>query len=104
MDLLPPSPTREARRGPTPASQHSAPSRHSAPAGLPSLGAKPLTEGTGSPAKGSQPSQLGGSEKEEEGDWLSHALSRKKSQGLAREEHDAACKGQHSVGALPSDR
>ncbi|KAM9044107.1 fas-binding factor 1 isoform 7-T9 [Megaptera novaeangliae] len=103
LDLLPPSPTREARRGPPPASQHSAPSRHSAPAGLPSLGAKPPTKGTGSPAKGSQPSQPGASEKEEEGDWLSHALSRKKSQGLAREEHDAACEGQHSVGALPSD-
>ncbi|KAJ8786944.1 hypothetical protein J1605_023199 [Eschrichtius robustus] len=103
LDLLPPSPTREARRGPPPASQHSAPSRHSAPAGLPSLGAKPPAEGTGSPAKGSQPSQPGASEKEEAGDWLSHALSRKQSRGLAGEEHDVACKGQHSVGALPSD-
>ncbi|XP_032472975.1 fas-binding factor 1 isoform X2 [Phocoena sinus] len=102
LDLLPSSPTREARRGPHPASQHSAPSHHSAPAGPPSLGAQPPTEGTGSPAKGSQPSQPGASGKKEE-DWLSHALSRKKSQGLSGEEHDAACKGQHSVGALPSD-
>ncbi|XP_007454391.1 PREDICTED: fas-binding factor 1 [Lipotes vexillifer] len=102
LDLLPSSPTREARRGPPPASQHPAPSHHSAPAGLPSLGAQPPAEGTSSPAKGSQPSQPGASGKKEE-DWLSHALSRKKSQGLAGEEHDAACKGQHSVGALPSD-
>nr|XP_033702821.1 fas-binding factor 1 isoform X2 [Tursiops truncatus] len=102
LDLLPSSPTREARRGPPPASQHSAPSHHSAPAGLPSLGAQPPTEGTGSPAEGSQPSQPGASGKKEE-DWLSHALSRKKSQGLSGEEHDAACKGQYSVGALPSD-
>ncbi|XP_059989418.1 fas-binding factor 1 isoform X4 [Lagenorhynchus albirostris] len=96
LDLLPSSPTREARRGPPPASHHSA------PAGLPSLGAQPPTEGTGSPAEGSQPSQPGASGKKEE-DWLSHALSRKKSQGLSGEEHDAACKGQHLVGALPSD-
>nr|XP_058904029.1 fas-binding factor 1 isoform X3 [Kogia breviceps] len=98
LDLLPSSPTREARRAPPPASQHSA------PVGLPFLGTEPPTEGTGSPAKGSQPSQPGASEKKAEEDWLSHALSRKKPQGLAREQHDAACKGQHSVGALPSDR
>ncbi|XP_066876976.1 fas-binding factor 1 isoform X5 [Kogia breviceps] len=97
LDLLPSSPTREARRAPPPASQHSA------PVGLPFLGTEPPTEGTGSPAKGSQPSQPGASEKKAEEDWLSHALSRKKPQGLAREQHDAACKGQHSVGALPSD-
>ncbi|XP_028340156.1 fas-binding factor 1 isoform X12 [Physeter macrocephalus] len=98
LDLLPSSPTREAPRRPPPASQHSA------PVGLPSPGAKPPTEGTGSPAKGGQPCQPGASEKKAEEDWLSHALSRKKPQGLAREQHDAACKGQPSVGALPSDR
>ncbi|XP_047613037.1 fas-binding factor 1 isoform X5 [Phacochoerus africanus] len=88
-DLLPPSPTREAQRGPPLASQHSAPGRHSAPGGQPSSGAKPPTEGTSSPAKDSQASQPGASEEQGEEDWLSHFLSRKKSQGLAREEHTA---------------
>ncbi|XP_032176086.1 fas-binding factor 1 isoform X4 [Mustela erminea] len=113
-DLLPPSPTREAQRGgsalSTPSmlpskSQHSAPSRHSAPAGLPSssVGPKPPTEGAGFPAKASQASQLGASEEREEEDWLSHALSRKKSQGLAREEPTVASRGQKNlVGAVGS--
>ncbi|XP_044103338.1 fas-binding factor 1 isoform X2 [Neovison vison] len=113
-DLLPPSPTREAQRGgsalstpsmPPSKSQHSAPSRHSAPAGLPSssLGPKPPTEGAGFPAKASQASQLGASEEREEEDWLSHALSRKKSQALAREEHTEASRGQKNlVGAVGS--
>ncbi|XP_072795695.1 fas-binding factor 1 isoform X2 [Vicugna pacos] len=100
-DLLPPSPTREAQRGPPPVSQLSAPGCHSGPARLPSFsGAKPPTEGAGSPAKASQASQPGPSEEKEEEDWLSHALSRKKSQGLAREERTAAPKGQNSVGAV----
>lgn len=118
-DLLPPSPTREAQRGgsalstpsmPPSKSQHSAPSRHSAPAGLPSssLGPKPPTEGAGFPAKASQASQLGASEEREEEDWLSHALSRKKSQALAREEHTEASRGQKNlvgaVGSPPSSR
>ncbi|XP_029782703.1 fas-binding factor 1 isoform X2 [Suricata suricatta] len=106
-DLLPPSPSREAQRGgseapPTP----SAPlpgSQHSAPARLPtsSPGAKPVPAGAGLPAKAGQPSQLGASKKEEE-DWLSQALSRKKSQGVAREEHAEASEGQHLVGAAGS--
>ncbi|XP_058417653.1 fas-binding factor 1 isoform X3 [Diceros bicornis minor] len=110
-DLLPLSPTREARRGgsalstrsvPPSASQHFAPGQHSAPAGLPSSssGAKPPTKSAGSPAKASQPSKLGASEEKEERDWLSHALSRKKSQGLAREERAAASKGQNLVEAV----
>nr|XP_021536668.1 fas-binding factor 1 isoform X1 [Neomonachus schauinslandi] len=109
-DLLPPSPTREAQRGGSalstpsvlpPRSQHSDSGRCSAPAGLPSssLGPKPPTESAGFPAKASQPSQLGVSKDKEEEDWLSHALSRKKSQGLAREEHTEASKGQNRVGA-----
>ncbi|XP_043317180.1 fas-binding factor 1 isoform X2 [Cervus canadensis] len=99
-DLLPPSPGREARRRPPPASQHSAPVRHSAPAGPPSsLGTKTPTEGTGPPARGSQPAEPGASEKEAGQDWLSHALSRKKAQGLAREERAAGSEGRHSAGA-----
>uniref|UniRef100_A0A452QHS9 Fas binding factor 1 n=1 Tax=Ursus americanus TaxID=9643 RepID=A0A452QHS9_URSAM len=112
-DLFPPSPTREAQRGGSalstpsvlpPRSQPSAPGRHSAPGGLPSssLGPKPPAEGAGFPAKASQPSQLGASEEKEEEDWLSQALSRKKSQGLAREEHTEASKGQNLVGAVGS--
>ncbi|XP_008511530.2 fas-binding factor 1 isoform X2 [Equus przewalskii] len=114
LDLLPPSPTREAQRGgsalstpsvPAPANQHPAPGRHSAPAGLPSSSpAKLPTKGAGSPAKASQPSQLGASEQKEEEDWLSHALSRKKSQGLAREERTVASKGRNleAAGHPPS--
>ncbi|XP_027423783.1 fas-binding factor 1 isoform X2 [Zalophus californianus] len=112
-DLRPPSPTREAQRGGStlstpsvlpPRSQHSDSGRHSAPAGLPSssLGPKPPTKGAGFPAKASQASQLGVSQEKEEEDWLSHALSRKKSQGLAREEHTEASKGQNLVGAAGS--
>lgn len=116
LDLLPPSPTREAQRGgsalstpsvPAPANQHPAPGRHSAPAGLPSSSpAKLPTKGAGSPAKASQPSQLGASEQKEEEDWLSHALSRKKSQGLAREERTVASKGRNleAAGHPPSRR
>ncbi|XP_065764648.1 fas-binding factor 1 isoform X3 [Muntiacus reevesi] len=100
LDLLPPSPGREARRRPPPASQHSAPVRHSAPAGPPSsLGTKTPTEGTGPPARGSQPVEPGASEKEAGEDWLSHALSRKKAQGLAREECSAGSEGRRSAGA-----
>ncbi|XP_010595250.2 fas-binding factor 1 isoform X3 [Loxodonta africana] len=107
FDLLPPSPTREAQRGgsalstpsvPPPASQHSAPSRHSAPAGLPVLGAKPPAEGAASPSKASRASKLGTSEEREEEDWLSHALSRKKSQGLVREEQAGASRGSQPAG------
>ncbi|XP_044794527.2 fas-binding factor 1 isoform X3 [Bubalus bubalis] len=99
-DLLPHSPGREARRGPPPASQHSAPIRHPAPAGLPSSsGAKAPAEGTGPPARGSQAAEPGASEEEADEDWLSHALSRKKAQGLARAERAAASEGQHLAGA-----
>lgn len=116
--LLPPSPTREPRRGgsalstpsaPHPASQLLAPGRHSAPAGLPSSspGAKPPPEGADSPAEARQPSPSPASEEKEEEDWLSLTLSQKKSPGLAREERTATSKGQSSVraaGRLPSSR
>ncbi|KAL1287102.1 FBF1 [Ovibos moschatus] len=99
-DLLPRSQGREARRGPPPASQHSAPVCHPAAAGLPSsLGAKAPAKGTGPPARGSQPVEPGASEEETDEDWLSHALSRKKAQGLARAERGAASEGQQSAGA-----
>lgn len=114
-DPLPPSPTREAKRGgsslstpslPAPKSQHSTPGQQAAQAGLPSA-AKPPPEGAASPAKASQASQLGAAEEEEEEDWLGHALARKKSRGLAREERTKASEGQNSMGAAgqpPSDR
>uniref|UniRef100_A0A8C8YL08 Fas binding factor 1 n=1 Tax=Prolemur simus TaxID=1328070 RepID=A0A8C8YL08_PROSS len=100
LDQLPPSPTREARRGGSVHSSPSAPppvSQHPAPAGLPSSGAKPPAEGAGYPAKASQASKPGASEEKEE-DWLSHALSRKKLQGLAREECTEASEGPSVVG------
>ncbi|XP_045345612.1 fas-binding factor 1 isoform X5 [Leopardus geoffroyi] len=106
-DLFPPSPTREAQRGGEALSTSSAPpprSQHSAPAGLPtsSPGAKPAPEGAGFPAKAGQPSQLGASKEKEEEDWLSYALCRKKSRGLAREEHTEASRGQNLVGTAGS--
>lgn len=52
-----------------------------------------------SPAKSRQAAKLGASkEKEEEEDWLSHVLSRKKSQGLAREERPGIFKTLKPVG------
>ncbi|XP_037664992.1 fas-binding factor 1 isoform X4 [Choloepus didactylus] len=105
FDLLPPSPTREARRGGSalstpvghpPVSQHPAPGQHSAPAGLP-LGAKAPTGGAGPASRASQPSKPGASEDKDEEDWLSHALSWKKSQGLAREERAGASRCQDPV-------
>ncbi|XP_045693284.1 fas-binding factor 1 isoform X2 [Phyllostomus hastatus] len=109
-DPRPPSPTREPRRGgsalstpfvPHPEDQPPAPGQHSAPAGLPpsSTGAEPPPEGAGAPAKASRPSQLGASAETEEEDWLSHALSRKKARGLAREEHALTSKGLNREGA-----
>ncbi|XP_035157688.1 fas-binding factor 1 isoform X3 [Callithrix jacchus] len=109
LDLLPASPTREACRESSALAMPLVPppeSKHSAPAGLPLSKAKPPTEGAGSPAKASQDSKLQASEKEEE-DWLSHALSRKKSQGLAREQGAGASEGLSfagTVGHPPSDR
>ncbi|XP_012517669.1 PREDICTED: fas-binding factor 1 [Propithecus coquereli] len=100
LDPLCPSPTREAQRG---GSVHSSPSapppvrQHPAPAGLPSSGTKPPAEGAGYPAKASQASKPGASEEKEE-DWLSHALSQKKFQGLAREECTEASEGPSVVG------
>uniref|UniRef100_A0A096NT06 Fas binding factor 1 n=1 Tax=Papio anubis TaxID=9555 RepID=A0A096NT06_PAPAN len=96
LDLLPASPTREARRESSVPATPSVPppsSQHSTPAGLPPSRAKPPTEGAGSPAKASQASKLRASKEEEEEDWLSHALSRKKSQGLAREQRAGASEG-----------
>ncbi|XP_077019985.1 fas-binding factor 1 isoform X2 [Tamandua tetradactyla] len=101
FDPLPPSPTREARRGGSVLSTPSAPapvSRHSALADLPCSGAKPLTEDAGHASRASQPSKLRESEEKNEEDWLSHALSRKKSQELAREERARALKGQNPMG------
>ncbi|XP_045046058.2 fas-binding factor 1 isoform X2 [Desmodus rotundus] len=107
-DLLPPSPTREPGKGgsalstpfvPHPENQHSTLGQHSAPAGLPpsSVGAKPPQEGTDALAKAGRPSQQASEETEE--DWLSHALSWKKSRGLAREERALTSEGQNGEGA-----
>uniref|UniRef100_A0A8C5KHX1 Fas binding factor 1 n=1 Tax=Jaculus jaculus TaxID=51337 RepID=A0A8C5KHX1_JACJA len=105
LDLLPPSPKKEVQQEgsaittpslPPPASQHSAPGPHSTSA------AKPPAKDAGPPAKASQAPMLTTSEetKGEEGDWLSHVLSQKKSQGLAREERAVPSLGPNSVGTL----
>ncbi|XP_047399963.1 fas-binding factor 1 isoform X3 [Sciurus carolinensis] len=107
LDLLPPSPIRESDREgsaiptpsvPHPVSQHSALDPYSAPSGLPSLRPKPPAESTGPSAQASQASRLGVPEEKEEEDWLSHVLSRKKSQAATREEHTEAYKGRDSMG------
>ncbi|XP_013361452.1 PREDICTED: fas-binding factor 1 isoform X2 [Chinchilla lanigera] len=111
LDLLPPSPTQEARGGdsaisppsiPPPGSQHSASGLHSTPPGPPSSGAKLPAEDAMSPVKSSHASKLGASTEKEEEDWLSHVLSQKKSQGLAREERTGACKALNPVGTASS--
>ncbi|KAM5273345.1 fas-binding factor 1 [Ctenodactylus gundi] len=109
LDLLPASAAKEAQGDPAlstttvppPISQHSAPTRLPA-----SSGAKLPAGSTGPPAEASQPSKLEVSREEEE-DWLSHVLSRKKSQGTAREERPEAFKSLNSVGTAgrpPSGR
>ncbi|XP_012588467.1 PREDICTED: fas-binding factor 1 isoform X2 [Condylura cristata] len=109
LDLLPPSPTKEAeRRGPvlpTPPVSHSG-SQHlpSAPSGPPhSSGTKPPTKGVGPPATASQEPRPGAPEEKAEEDWLSHALARKKAQGLAREQRlgSVAAAGQPPSSSQP---
>ncbi|XP_006869733.1 PREDICTED: fas-binding factor 1 [Chrysochloris asiatica] len=84
FDPISPSPTRETRRSGSAFSVPSAPppaSQHSASAGRPISGAKSPAEGAGSPSKASPASKLGAPEGTEQEDWLSHALSRKRSTG-----------------------
>ncbi|KAG8519381.1 Fas-binding factor 1 [Galemys pyrenaicus] len=103
-DLLPPSPTKEAERGGSELPTHAVPppgSQQLAPSGLPpSAGAKAPTKGLGSPAEASPASRPGAPEEKEEEDWLSHALARKKAQGLAREQRLAS--GPAGAGLPPS--
>ncbi|XP_069916378.1 fas-binding factor 1 isoform X3 [Oryctolagus cuniculus] len=95
LDLSPPPPPRETQQGGSVLSAPSVPppKQHSGSAGLPSLGAEPPAERTMCTAKASQASKLGASEEE---DWLTHALSRKKSQALAKEERAGAGRGLRS--------
>lgn len=95
-DLLPPSPTGGAELAvsarptpsvPPPRSQQAPPA---APRPASPAGTKPHAKGTASPAKASPAPGPGTAEEEEDDDWLSHALARKKSQGLAREQHLAS--------------
>lgn len=113
LDLLPPSPVQKAQQEdsavtpslPTPTNQHSAPESHSALTGL-SSATKPPAKGTRPSDKASQASSLKASE-EKEDDWLSHVISQKKSQSLAREERAEPSKGLTSLASLgqtPSSR
>ncbi|XP_074080636.1 fas-binding factor 1 isoform X2 [Macrotis lagotis] len=94
-DFDPPSPTKESSKsssamvipsGPSPAT------RHSAPASLPGSRMKPPIDTIAIPHKPSLPPKQGTSEEKQEEDWLSHALSRKKSQNVAKEEQSGTSK------------
>nr|XP_013007438.1 fas-binding factor 1 isoform X4 [Cavia porcellus] len=99
LDLLPPCPTQEAQGGDLvictpPVSQRATPCLQPDPPQRLSSGTKLPAEGAMSPVKSSQAAKLEASkeEEEEEEDWLSHVLSQKKSQGLARAERTGAYK------------
>uniref|UniRef100_A0A5F8H5X8 Fas binding factor 1 n=1 Tax=Monodelphis domestica TaxID=13616 RepID=A0A5F8H5X8_MONDO len=96
FDLLPPSPTKDSSKVgsamATP-SGYNPPARHSAPARLPVSGMKAPPNATADLHKPSLAPNLETSEENKEDDWLSHALSRKKSQNLAKEEQPGTSKG-----------
>ncbi|XP_063098120.1 fas-binding factor 1 isoform X7 [Cavia porcellus] len=107
LDLLPPCPTQEAQGGDLvictpPVSQRATPCLQPDPPQRLSSGTKLPAEGAMSPVKSSQAAKLEASkeEEEEEEDWLSHVLSQKKSQGLARAERTGAYKT--IAGSAPS--
>lgn len=110
LDLLSPSPVQKAQQEDSPSllpptNQPSAPEPQSAPTGLPSA-AKPPAKGARPSLKASQASSPKASE-EKEDDWLSHVISQKKSQNLAREECVGPSKDLTSLGSLgqtPSSR
>ncbi|XP_027728569.1 fas-binding factor 1 isoform X3 [Vombatus ursinus] len=96
FDMLPPSPSKVSSRAGSAVATPSGPSpaaRHSAPASLPGSGMKPSANATTLPCKPSLSPSRGTSEEKPEEDWLSHALSRKKSQNLAKEEQSGTSKG-----------
>ncbi|XP_016833258.1 fas-binding factor 1 isoform X4 [Cricetulus griseus] len=106
LDLLSSSPVQKVQQEdsaistpslPPPINQHSAPEPHPAPVGLPSA-AKPAAKGVRPSTKASQASLKASEEKED--DWLSHVISQKKSQGLAREDRAEPSKGLNSRGSL----
>lgn len=106
LDLLSPSPVQKAQQEDSPmtpsllppTNQPSAPEPQSAPTGLPSA-AKPPAKGARPSLKASQASSPKASE-EKEDDWLSHVISQKKSQNLAREERAGPPKDLASLGSL----
>ncbi|XP_074116873.1 fas-binding factor 1 isoform X3 [Sminthopsis crassicaudata] len=100
FDPLLPSATKESSKaglgmatpsGPSPAA------RPSAPASLPGSGVRPPTDATATPHKPNPSPKRGTLEEKEDDDWLSHALSRKKSQILAKEEQSVTSKGLSST-------
>ncbi|XP_063126245.1 fas-binding factor 1 isoform X2 [Rattus norvegicus] len=105
LDLLSPSPVQKAQQEDSamtpsllpPTNQPSAPEPHSVPTGLPSA-AKPPAKGARPSVKASQVSSPKASE-EKEDDWLSHVISQKKSQNLAREERTGPSKDLNSPGS-----
>ncbi|XP_028608756.1 fas-binding factor 1 [Grammomys surdaster] len=104
LDLLPPSPVQKAQQEASPMTPsflpptNQPPTSESAPTGLPSA-AKPPPKSAKPSVKASQASSLKASE-EKEDDWLSHVISQKKSQSLAREERAGPTKELTSLGSL----
>ncbi|GAB1297083.1 Fas-binding factor 1 [Apodemus speciosus] len=106
LDLLPPSPVQKAPQEDSamtpsllpPTNQPSGPEPQSAPAGVPPA-AKLPAQGARPSVKASQASSPRAPE-EKEDDWLSHVISQKKSQNLAREERAGPSKDLTSLGSL----
>ncbi|XP_068932447.1 fas-binding factor 1 isoform X2 [Petaurus breviceps papuanus] len=96
FDLLPLSPTKESVKAGLARATPSEPSpvaRHSTSSSLPGSGMKPPADTTAIPHKPSLSPKQGTSEEKQEEDWLSHALSQKKSQNLTKEEQPGTSKG-----------
>ncbi|XP_031207579.1 fas-binding factor 1 isoform X4 [Mastomys coucha] len=106
LDLPSPSPVQKTQQEDPamthsllpPQNQPSAPEPQSTPTGLLSP-AKPPARGARPSVKASLASSLKASE-EKEDDWLSHVISQKKSQNLAREERTGPSKDLTSLGSL----
>ncbi|XP_054987584.1 fas-binding factor 1 isoform X4 [Sorex araneus] len=94
-DLSPTGPSMDAGGALPPAGSQRA------PPGRPTSGPRAPTQSPASPTKGGPAPRPGASDAEDTEDWLSHALSRKRAQGLARDDPAAASRGPSSAAGPP---